>query len=89
MWSSFFRMKSDVLDMPETVISPDQPGIWRYGNPTCVDLLLYLLLALIEEEELKAGTWLAQAHWQQKGIYRTREEYSGERRGRVSSRGET
>lgn len=61
VWSSFFRTKSEVLDIPKF----DQARAHgRQGARACTrkDLLLDLLLAIGEKEQLEAAHTLASPH---------------------------
>lgn len=59
VWSSFLKMKSDVFDMPTSLVR----GRYQLEKPslmlTRIHLLLNLLLAIGEQEELKAVAFVS------------------------------
>lgn len=61
VWSSFIRMKSDVLDMPRHPSAPAGAIRSGYRAPTRKGLLANLLLVILQQEELEAGFVVSKA----------------------------
>lgn len=61
VWSSFIRMKSDVLDMPRDLSAPVGAIEPDDKAPTCKGLLANLLLVILQQEELEAGYEVSKA----------------------------